>query len=74
MLDVFQKGLAMDENRKGRARQLLVVLPAEEYGQLRARAQQETRTPDQQATHLVRVALRRRGGPEPEMLAQEPGQ
>ena len=40
-----------------RSRKVLLLLTAEEYEQLEAIAERETRTPDQQATHWVRLAL-----------------
>ena len=41
------------------SRRLVVTLAAEEFRRLAQCAEQDTRTPDQQAAHLIRRALRR---------------
>lgn len=41
------------------ARRLLLVLSEREYQRLKHNAERDTRSPDQQAIHLLRQALRR---------------
>ena len=44
---------------RARPRRVFVALPEEEFNALAAVAEREVRTPDQQATHLIRLALRK---------------
>ena len=44
-----------------RLKRLYVALPTDEFRDLKAAADRETRTADQQATHIVRSWLRERG-------------
>lgn len=54
----------MDAVRAPRPRRLVVLLPDSEFRVLADTADRETRTPEQQATHLVREGLHRRIGTE----------
>lgn len=46
------------EPAAARARRVLVALPPDEFQQLAEKAERESRTPDQQARHIIREELK----------------